>query len=192
MTMIKGITISSSSATSVQEPQMTTPLSLKDMNKSPISRTSTTQTSSPLMQPQATQSNPSVTNKATDSNDLVRLVHIMSMTEIPSKRDQIVHTADLIVVHQTGTNTPTLGVTPLMRSTASNTNLISVKSIGVNPCEQQVELMGNNIVNSSKIPRPSPMSQRKFMRQETFTVTTNNLPAYSDTIKECPAERLFK
>lgn len=192
MTMIKGITISSSSATSVQEPQMTTPLSLKDMNKSPISRTSTTQTSSPLMQPQATQSNPSVTNKATDSNDLVRLVHKMSMTEIPSKRDQIVHTADLIVVHQTGTNTPTLGVTPLMRSTASNTNLISVKSIGVNPCEQQVELMGNNIVNSSKIPRPSPMSQRKFMRQETFTVTTNNLPAYSDTIKECPAERLFK
>lgn len=171
---------------------MTTPLSLKDMNKSPISRTSTTQTSSPLMQPQATQSNPSVTNKATDSNDLVRLVHKMSMTEIPSKRDQIVHTADLIVVHQTGTNTPTLGVTPLMRSTASNTNLISVKSIGVNPCEQQVELMGNNIVNSSKIPRPSPMSQRKFMRQETFTVTTNNLPAYSDTIKECPAERLFK
>lgn len=163
-------------------------LSLKDLNKLPVTRTNATQTLSPMVHQQSTQSQPMVISKATDSNDLIRLAHKTSMTETSQKRDQISHTADLVKVTQAGTNTPQ-PVVPLTRSTASNTSSVAVMSVGVN-CETQVEFNGsplNHSNSSSKIPRPSPMPQRKFVRQETFTVAT--MPT---EVKECPAELMLK
>lgn len=196
MTTITGITIAPSTtqviASSSVPPAETLSLSLKDMNKLPIQRTSATQTQSLLMHQQATQSSPVVISKATDSNDLVRLVHKMSMTEVLPKRDQMVHTGDLIKLHQTGTNTPP-PLVAITRSTASNTNAVSLKSVGIN-CETQLETLGASLNHqgNSKIPRPSPMAQRKFVRQETFTVS--NQPESSDdqVFKECPAELMLK
>jgi hypothetical protein len=200
MTMIKGITISPSTVANktVEIIPTASPLSLKDMNKLPITRTSATQTFNPLTHNQTTQSSPNVTHKATDSNDLIRLVHKNSMTEVAQKRDQIVHTSDLIKFQQAGTNTPP-PVVPITRSTASNTNLITVKSVGIN-CETQSEptsnLSLNHIGNGSKIPRPmpqpSPNTQRKvFVRQETFTVAKSP-PPQINFMQECPAEKMLK
>lgn len=186
MTTIKGITIPPSTVPNQQptiEPTVAS-LSLKDMNKLPVVRTSATQTLNPLMHQQATQYSPLVTSKATDSNDLIRVVHKLSMTEVSPKRDQMVHTGDLVKVQQTGTNTPATPVATT-RTTASNTNSVTLKSVGTN-CEHQTEnlnLSVNQIGNSSKIPRPSPMAQRKFVRQDTYTVPMN---------QECPAEKLLK
>lgn len=190
MTVVKGITIAPTNV-SVQ-PTESSSLSLKDMNKLPIQRTSATQTNSPLMHQQATQSSPIVINKATDSGDLIRLVHKMSMTETSQKRDQMVHTADLVKLNQTGTNTPKI-VVPITRSTASNTNVVDVKSVGIN-CETQSESLGipTSHQGSSKIPRPSPMAQRKFTRQETFTVSTKSSISDEDVINECPVEMMLK
>ena len=188
--MIKGITIAPSTVSPPAPPErQLSSLSLKDMAKLPITRTNATQTLNPTKHQQGTQYSPLLTSKATDSNDLIRLVHKFAMTDASQKRDQIVHTGDLVKVQQVGTNTPP-PVIAITRSTASNTNLLTVKSVGVN-CEQtQLNLESlslNNLGASSKIPRPSPMAQRKFVRQETFTVSTN-----SQDFKECPAERLLK
>lgn len=196
ITTIKGITISPSTAVAPLEAAESAPLlSLKDMNKLPVNRSSATQTFNPITHQQATQSTPSVTNKATDSNDLIRLVHKLSMTEVAQKRDQIVHTADLIKFQQIGTNTPPPPI-PLMRTTASNTNLITTKSVGVNSDNQAEMFNVGTVMNhqgvSSKIPRPSPMAQRKFVRQETFTVNSTSAPIEDDLVKECPAEKLWK
>lgn len=160
------------------------------MNKSPAQKTSATQTMHPLMHQQATQSSPIVINKATDSTDLIRLVHKMSMTEVSQKRDQMVHTADLVKISQTGTNTPT-PVVPLTRSTASNTSAVDVKSVGIN-CETQFESLGIPIhQGTSKIPRPSPiLNQKKFTRQETFTVSTKSSMSDEDIVRECPVEMM--
>lgn len=189
MTTIKGITISPSTVPNQQLVEApVSSLSLKDMSKLPIVRTSATQTLNPSMHQQATQYSPLVTSKATDSNDLIRVVHKLSMTEVSAKRDQTSHTGDLVKVQQTGTNTPP-PLVAITRSTASNTNSIATKTVGTN-CEQQTENLNlslNQIGNSSKIPRPSPMAQRKFVRQETFTVSTNE-----PEVKECPAEKLLK
>lgn len=196
MTTITGITIAPSTVSTVaQTPgqQNDVPsLSLKDMNKLPVQRTSATQTQNILTHQQATQSSPIVINKATDSNDLVRVVHKMSMTEVLPRRDQMVHTGDLIKIHQTGTNTPP-PLVAITRSTASNTNNVSLKSVGIN-CEAQVETLGNllNHQGNSKIPRPSPMAQRKFVRQETFTVSSPPESNEEKDYKECPAEILLK
>lgn len=191
VTIVKGITIASSvpSSASLQQSEVSS-LSLKDMNKFPIQRTSATQTQSIPVHQQATQISPSVINKATDANDLIRLVHKMSQSEVLQKRDQMVHTKDLVQLHQTGTNTP-LAVVPITRSTASNTNAVTTKTVGVN-CENQSEPLGAllNQQGNSKIPRPSPMAQRKFVRQETFTVSKK--PAEDNIAKECPAEMLLK
>jgi hypothetical protein len=189
-TTIKGITIAPQSK---QQPELmerqSSSLSLKDMSKAPITRTSATQTLSPTRNQQGTQFSPLVTSKATDSNDLIRLVHKFANTEVSQKRDQIVHTGDLVKVQQIGTNTPP-PVFAITRSTASNTNLVTVKSVGVN-CEQTQNSMEslslNHLGTSSKIPRPSPMAQRKFVRQDTFTVSTS-----PPEVKECPAEKLLK
>lgn len=190
MTTIKGITISPSTVANQQsavEPLVGS-LSLRDMNKLPITRTSATQTLNPSMNQQATQYSPLVTNKATDSNDLIRVVHKLSMTEVSPKRDQMVHTGDLLKVQQAGTNTPP-ALVAITRSTASNTNLVTLKSIGTN-CENQTESLSlSHLGNSSKIPRPSPMAQRKFVRQDTFTVSESESPL---EVKECPAEKLLK
>jgi hypothetical protein len=207
MTTIKGITIAPSTVQSQPQPTVEPPvsvasLSLKDMNKLPITRTSATQTLNPSMNQQATQYSPLVINKATDSNDLIRVVHKPTMTEVAQKRDQVVHTGDLVKFQQIGTNTPP-PVVAITRSTASNTNSVTLKTVGTN-CENQTESLSlphedRNRVSatlshsfgeergSSKIPRPSPMAQRKFMRQETFTVSSNQ-----PEVKECPAERLLK
>lgn len=191
VTIVKGITIASTvpSSASLQQSEVSS-LSLKDMNKFPIQRTSATQTQSIPVHQQATQISPSVINKATDANDLIRLVHKMSQSEVLQKRDQMVHTKDLVQLHQTGTNTP-LAVVPITRSTASNTNAVTTKTVGVN-CENQSETLGAllNQQGNSKIPRPSPMAQRKFVRQETFTVSKK--PAEDNIAKECPAEMLLK
>ena len=167
-------------------------LSLRDMNKLPVTRTNATQTLNPLMHQQATQYSPAVINKATDSNDLIRSVHKMSMTEVAQTRDQMAHTGDLIKVLQIGTNTPP-PVVPLTRSTASNTTTLLVKSVGTNS-DATIEHVQNqsgslSVNNSSKIPRPSPSAQRKFARQDTFTVAKQSEEA---KMKECPAEALLK
>lgn len=187
MTTIKGITISPSTVSNQQSvEQSIASLSLKDLNKLPIVRTSATQTLNPSMHQQATQYSPVVTSKATDSNDLIRVVHKLSMTEVSPKRDQMVHTGDLVKLQQMGTNTPPQLVA-ITRSTASNTNSITVKSVGTN-CESQTENLNLSLNQiGSKIPRPSPMAQRKFVRQETFTVSSNQ-----SEVKECPAEKLLK
>lgn len=197
-TSIKGITIAPSKPIE-QEMKPEVPsaasLSLRDMNKLPVTRTSATQTFGVSTQQQGTQSSPIVINKATDSTDLVRLVHKTSMTEVSQKRDQIVHTGDLIKVLQAGTNTPP-PVVAVTRSTACNTNSVLVKSVGVNCETSQLEGTQNHLGNSlmvnssSKIPRPSPMAQRKFVRQETFTVSTGS--GNENAVKECPAEALWK
>lgn len=198
VTTISGITIAPSTVSPIAQapviaPQVDLPsLSLKDMNKLPVQRTSATQTQNLLVHQQATQSSPAVTNKATDSNDLVRLVHKMSMTEMSPKRDQMVHAGDLIKLHQTGTNTPP-PLVAITRSTASNTNAVSLKSVGIN-CEHQFESLGatSSHQGNSKIPRPSPMAQRKFVRQETFTVATSPELNDEQVFKECPAEIMLK
>lgn len=193
-TKIEGITIDPA-VNDTETPRASEPtsLSLRDMNRSPATRTNGTQTLNTLTNQQGTQSTPMVINKATDSNDLIRLAHKTSNTELCQKRDQMVHTADLIRVTQTGTNTPQK-VILTSRSIASNTNAITVKSIGVN-CETQVELNGSALAHSSsasKIPRPSPTPQRKFQRQETFTVSKiPTLDKAPDTLK-CPAEMMLK
>ena len=211
VTFVKGITIAPSTPVSPIQVPVNLPevpsLSLKDMNKLPIQRTSATQTQHSLVHQQGTQFSPSVVNKATDANDLIRLVHKMSQSEVPQKRDQMVHTKDLVELNQIGTNTPPV-VVPTTRSTASNTSAIFTKNVGVN-CEYVPESLGTvlsqresvrealgiglsqlgNGNGGSKIPRPSPMAQRKFVRQETFTVKK---PAEDDDAKECPAEMLLK
>lgn len=194
MTAVKGITIAPS-ASPERELRSDVPLlSLRDMNKQPIVRTNATQTYSPSTHQQGTQASPAVINKATDANDLIRLVHKTSMTEVAQKRDQIVHTGDLIKVLQIGTNTPH-PVMPVTRSTASNTDMINVKSVGIN-VETSMETIPNNqgnlsLNNLSKIPRPSPMAQRKFVRQDTFTVSTM-IPVETPPVRECPAEAALK
>lgn len=194
-TTIAGITIAPEApAVELVKPPALPSLSLQDLNKLPVTRTNGTQTLSPMVHQQGTQSSPMVINKATDSNDLIRLAHKISMTEVSQKRDQMVHTGDLVQVTQAGTNTPQ-PVVPITRSTASNTSAAEVKSVGVN-CETQVELNGSSLslsTSSSKIPRPSPMPQRKFVRQETFTVAKQ--PAFDlqpDAVKKCPAEMMLK
>lgn len=191
VTIVKGINITATAPAQVPVEQPDVPsLSLKDMNKLPVQRSSATQTQIPLVHQQATQSTISVTNKATDSNDLVRLVHKLSQSEVTLKRDQMSHTKDLLQVHQTGTNTPPV-VVPITRSTASNTLAVTTKNVGVN-CETQMETLttGLNQQGNSKIPRPSPMAQRKFVRQDTFTVSKK--PLEENTVKQCPAEMLLK
>lgn len=191
MTVVKGITIAPSNL-SAQLSEVPS-LSLKDLNKLSVQRTSATQTMNPSMHQQATQSSPIVINKATDSGDLIRLVHKMSNTEVSQKRDQMVHTADLVKLNQAGTNTPK-AVVPVTRSTASNTSTVHVKSVGIN-CETQPESLNvptNNNQGTSKIPRPSPMTQRKFTRQETFTVSTKSSLSDEDVVRECPAEVMMR
>lgn len=190
MTLVEGITIASTTDQPPNKDALS--LSLKDMNKLPITRTNGTQTLHLLMHNQTTQSSPSVINKATDSNDLIRVIHRTSMTENPQKRDQNVHTGDLITVLQAGTNTPP-PLLPITRTTASNTATVIVKSVGIN-CDPQSEASAINLFgNSSKIPRPSPLPQRKFVRQETFTVSSTQSKDDDDEIfKQCPAEALLK
>lgn len=194
VTFVKGITIAPSAPTTptpdlIVQPEVPS-LSLKDMNKLPIQRTSSTQTHHHAVHQQGTQASPLVVNKATDANDLIRLAHKMSQSETPQKRDQMVHTKDLVKQHQIGTNTPPV-VVPITRSTASNTAAVTTKTVGVN-CETQSETLGVslNLQGNSKIPRPSPMAQRKFVRQETFTVAKK--PAEENSVMECPAEALLK
>lgn len=187
-TTIKGITIAPSTVQPQPPPQVerqSSSLSLRDMSKLPITRTSATQTANPMTQQQSTQYSPVVINKATDSNDLIRMAHKFAMTDASQKCDQIVHTGDLVKVQQIGTNTPP-ALVAITRSTASNTNSVTLKSVGTN-CEQAQSQSESHFGTSSKIPRPSPMAQRKFTRQDTFTVSTN-----PPEIKECPAEKLLK
>lgn len=192
MTLVEAITIASTTGQTEQPPNKDVPsLSLKDMNKLPITRTSATQTFIPLTHSQTTQSSPSVINKATDSTDLIRVVHRTSMTEVSQKRDQNVHTGDLIKVIQVGTNTPP-ALVPITRSTASNTNTVNVNSVGIN-CETQPDSLALSVPwNSSKIPRPSPTAHRKFVRQETYTVANQSKEDDDEIVKQCPAEALLK
>lgn len=196
MTTITGITIAPSEILPAAQASVTlleTPsLSLKDMNKLPVHRTSATQTQNPVTNQQATQYSPTVINKATDSNDLIRLAHKISMTEGSAKRDQMVHTGDLIKLNQTGTNTPPAPVA-ITRSTASNTITVDVKSVGVNS-ENLIDTHGTLLSHqgSSRIPRPNAVGQRKFMRQETFTVSDQPETTDEQVIRECPAEQMLK
>lgn len=185
MSLVKGITIDPVVSESEEKAVTLSSLSLQDMNKSPMSRSNATQTINPGMQQKGIQSTPILNNKATDSNDLIRLAHKLSMTQATEKRDQNVHTVDLIKVNQIGTNTAQLPI-PSTRTTACNTISADKRTVGIN-CIIQSEVVESSPANSnvaSKIPRPNSVEHRKFVRQETFT-----LPSPS---QECPAEKLLK
>ncbi len=101
--------------------------------------------------------------------------------------------------------------TTQLRTTASNTNRVETKAVGVS-CNVEIKQQKIAVIPSpddSKIPRPSalfsPTSQRKFVRQNTFTVPknsklpspTNALPSpleHSESKQEsiCPAEALLR
>lgn len=182
---MKGITIEPTTTVSAEKVSLVPALSLQDMNKAPVSRTSATQTLNPSYLQKATQSVPLLNNKATDSADLIRTAHKQSMTNVTEKRDQIVHTSDLVKVTQVGTNTPAVA-SQSKRTTASNTTSVDQRSVGVS-CKLQSDVVESTPVTLaalSKIPRPSPSVERKFVRQETFTVLS--------APQECPAEKLLK
>lgn len=186
MTLVKGITIEPVITIPPQEKISSVPsLSLQDMSKTPVARSSATQTLNPSMQPKSTQSAPLLISKATDSIDLIRLAHKQSMTNVLEKRDQMVYTSDLVKVSQVGTNTAPVSA-PSMRSTACNTTSVDQRCVGIT-CKIQsdpIESAPVTLANLSRIPRPSPVGERKFVRQETFTV--------SQSSQECPAEKLLK
>jgi hypothetical protein len=89
------------------------------------------------------------------------------------KRDQTVNTSDLIKTQNIATNTlaePKV----TKRTTSSNTEAVPTKTIGVNyePVIEPSSSKEGMKEHTSKIPRPSPSVQRKFTRQDTFTVNT--------------------
>lgn len=132
-----------------------------------------------------TQVSPQATSKSTDSADLIKTVHRSAGTEVVLKKDQIVHTDDLIKVHNSSTNT----VAPKevqKRTTACNTTVVNVKSVGVNCEEVLVPLSTSG--SASKIPRPSPGVQRKFVRQETFTVNNGGGDESANALIEASKE----
>ncbi|KAL7014324.1 hypothetical protein ACKWTF_015862 [Chironomus riparius] len=148
-------------------------VSLKDLAKTPTTRHNTTQTTQGAVNHQMIQVTPYGCNKATDSIDLVRTVHRATGTEMIYKRDQTVNTSDLIKTQHTATNTlaePKV----TKRTTSSNTEAVATKTIGVNyePVLEPSSSKESMKEHTSKIPRPSPSVQRKFTRQETFTVNT--------------------
>jgi hypothetical protein len=173
-------------------------LSLQDMAKPPTTRSNSTQTQKiqTYTRDQSTQFAPSSTNKSTESYDLIKVAHKPSMTEIVHKCEQSVNTSDLIKVTQTGVNTD---APPIVhkKSASTNTSQIIVKSVGIITDQiQETPSAANKIVNQpilpSKIPRHqpnSPNTNRKFTRQDTFTVSSNLIAKEQ---QECPAEKLFR
>ena len=145
-------------------------ISLKDMAKPPVTRHNTTQTTQGAVNHQMIQVTPYGCNKSTDSIDLIRTVHRAIGTEMIFKRDQNVNTSDLVKTQNIATNTlaePKV----TKRTTSSNTEAVVTKTIGVN-YEPAIEPSSSRESMTSKIPRPSPSVQRKFTRQDTFTINT--------------------
>ena len=148
-------------------------VSLKDLVKPPVTRHNTTQTTQGAVNHQMIQVTPYGCNKGTDSIDLIRTVHRATGTEMIYKRDQTVNTSDLIKTQNIATNTlaePKV----TKRTTSSNTEAVTTKTIGVNyePVLEPSSSKESMKEHTSKIPRPSPSVQRKFTRQDTFTVNT--------------------
>lgn len=170
ITATKSINIEAQPTIDESVSSSTSSLSLKDMSKLPITRNNTTQTTQGAVHHQMIQVTPYGCNKGTDSIDLIRTVHRATGTELIYKKDQTVNTSDLIRTQNSATNTiaePKV----TKRTTSSNTDAIIQKTIGVN-YEPVLESSSSNGSMTSKIPRPSPSVQRKFNRQDTFTVST--------------------
>lgn len=183
---IEGVSIPSTMTTSTDMNASTSFLSLQDMAKPPTTRSNSTQTQKIQLQlrDQSTQFSPSITNKSTESNDLIKVSHKPSMTEIVHKHDQSVNTSDLIKTTQTGINTDAAPVIH-RKSASTNTSQVIVKSVGI-------VTEDNKLTLPSRIPRhqpSSPNANRKFQRQDTFTVSTN---LQTKEEQECPAEKLFR
>lgn len=206
--LIEGVSIPSTimetSTSSDQLNASTSFLSLQDMAKPPTTRSNSTQTQKlqTYTRDQSTQFMPSSSNKSTESDDLIRVAHKPSMTEIVHKCEQSVNTSDLIKVTQTGVNTDALPIVH-KKSASTNTSQLIVKSVGIITDQVQepttptaVNRTLNLPILPSKIPRHqpnSPNTNRKFTRQDTFTVATSNLPTLpTKEQQECPAEKLFR
>lgn len=167
----------------------------------------------PTAETRSTQSTSTITSlacKATDTGDLITSKHKQQNTERPSIKEQASHTRDLIKCHDSSTNTHKEPVNEI-RSTATNTDTITSTSIGLN-CDIDVPRQApKSLDDITRIPRPqnfSPQGQRKFVRQNTFTVTkqTTKIPSPSPTSSQlqfgslppggdfhsCPVEALLK
>ncbi|XP_070508383.1 KN motif and ankyrin repeat domain-containing protein 2 isoform X2 [Chironomus tepperi] len=173
MTPTKVINIDAQSAIADPIPSTLPSVSLKDLAKPPVTRHNTTQTTQGAVQHQMVQVTPYGCNKGTDSIDLVRTVNRATGTEMIYKRDQTVNTSDLIKTQNTATNT-TVEPQVTKRTTSSNTEAVPTKTIGINyePVIEPSSSKESMKEYTSKIPRPSPSVQRKFTRQDTFTVNT--------------------
>lgn len=151
---------------------------------------------------QMAQSSTSSVSRTTDTADLIKTRHQTAMTERTARKDQQSTTQDLVKLRDYGINTTKQETTakPQLRTSAANTDRIETKTIGVT-CKVTASV---DPADDSKIPRPSalfsPTSQRKFVRQNTFTVTTKGTTKIPSPIKTpeavekqiCPAEALLR
>lgn len=135
LSAIEGITIEPE----MQDSATGSTLSLKDLSKAPVTRNNMTQTNQGSVNHQSVQATPYGHHKCTDSVDLVRTINRATGTEMIYKKDQNCHTADLIKVNNVSVNTVPEPVV-IKRTTASNTDMKNVKSVGVN-----VEIGGSTI-----------------------------------------------
>jgi hypothetical protein len=163
-----------------------------------------------------------VATRTTDTGDLIKIRNQHAMTERISKKDQQSTTQDLVKRRDYGINTTKIEkpAAPVLRTTAANTERIETKTIGVS-CNVETTVKQQKIsthavavvaTDDSKIPRPStlfsPTSQRKFVRQNTFTIAKNsklpspspvssvdskpNFPESREEENICPAEVLLR
>ena len=167
----------------------------------------------PTAETRSTQSTSTITSlacKATDTGDLITSKNKQQNTEMPLIKEQACHTRDLIKCHDSSTNTHKEPVCEI-RSTATNTEVVSSKSIGLN-CDIEIHKHApKSLDENTRIPRPhnfSPQGQRKFVRQNTFTVTktTSKIPSPTTSssllqfgslppggnFHNCPVEALLK
>lgn len=165
----------------------------------------------PTAETRSTQSTSTITSlacKATDTSDLITSKNKQQNTERPLIKEQACHTRDLIKCHDSSTNTHKEPVNEI-RSTATNTEIVTSKSIGLN-CDIEVPRHApKSLDDITRIPRPqnfSPQGQRKFVRQNTFTVTkqTTKIPSPTSSqlqfgslppggdFHSCPVEALLK
>lgn len=209
---------------SITDFQNTGSLDNTEMRSQKKARSVVTQTTSPTQQSVSTQHVPtaetrstqststttSLACKATDTCDLITSENKQQNTERPSIKEQACHTRDLIRYHDSSTNTHKQPVREI-RSTATNTETVSTKAIGLN-CDIEIyKHAPKSLDEITRIPRPqnfSPQVQRKFVRQNTFTVTktTTKIPSPTsssshllfgslppgDDFHSCPVEALMK
>lgn len=167
----------------------------------------------PTAETRSTQSTSTITSlacKGTDTGDLITSRNKQQNTDRPLIKEQSCHTRDLIKCHDSSTNTHKPPISE-NRSTATNTEIVLSKSIGLN-CDIEVHKYAPKSLDEiTRIPRPqnfSPQGQRKFVRQNTFTVTktTTKIPSPTSSSSQlqfgslppggdfhsCPVEALLK